>query len=82
MLAPENTNFILIGSIAIGVVVILASILFGLVSKAKRGAKGALIFSANGVAGLVFYGAIIAGAASLLLLDRNLSPRSLSSPGW
>lgn len=72
VLAPENTNFILIGSIAIGVVVILASILFGLVSKAKRGAKGALIFSANGVAGLVFYGAIIAGAASLLLLDRNL----------
>ena len=72
VLAPESTNLILLGSIAIGVVVILASILFGLVSKAKRGLRGELLFSANGLAGFVFYAAVVGGAAALLLANRNL----------
>lgn len=72
VLSPESTNFILLGSIALGVFLILCALVYGMISKARRGYKGELFFSANGLAGFVFYAAIVGGAAALLLLNRNL----------
>lgn len=67
IMAPENTNVILISAVALGVVMICTSIILDIwIGLRKRDFEKAL-FSANGLAGLIFYGAVLFGAVMLLL---------------
>lgn len=71
VMAPENTNRILIAAVALGVLLICACILLDIfVSLHKRDYERAL-FSANGVAGFVFYGAVLFGAVMMFLAGKN-----------
>ena len=71
VMAPENTNLILIAAVALGVVLICTCILMDIfVSLRKRDYERAF-FSANGVAGLVFYGAVLFGAVMMFLAGKN-----------
>lgn len=71
VMAPENTNLILVAAVALGVVLICTCILMDIfVSLHKRDYERAF-FSANGVAGLVFYGAVLFGAVMMFLAGKN-----------
>lgn len=63
----ESTNLILISSIAIGVLIIGAAMLTGIISKFKRKKTGDAIFSVNGISGFVFYFAIVLAAVKIFL---------------
>ncbi|MEG0616026.1 MAG: V-type ATPase 116kDa subunit family protein [Oscillospiraceae bacterium] len=64
----ESINLILISSVVLGAFIVLCAIIFGVVSKFKRGKIGEAIFSPNGISGLVFYVSILIMAADMLLL--------------
>ncbi len=67
-----NTMTILLGAVAIGVVIILISILINIfVTLKKKDFKEAL-FGNNGIVGLVFFSAILGGIASTMLYGKNL----------
>ena len=68
VMAPESANLLLIAAVALGVIIIVASILFGVFSKLHRGQKGELLFSTNGLAGLLMYGSIVVIAVAMLVL--------------
>ncbi|MEG1103699.1 MAG: V-type ATPase 116kDa subunit family protein [Oscillospiraceae bacterium] len=62
-----SINLILISSVAMGAFIVICAITMGIVSKFRRGKKGEVLFSPNGVAGLVFYVSIIATALDMLV---------------
>ncbi|MEG2923006.1 MAG: V-type ATPase 116kDa subunit family protein [Oscillospiraceae bacterium] len=62
-----SINLILISSVAMGAFIVICAITMGIVSKFRRGKKGEVLFSPNGVAGLVFYVSIIAMALDMLV---------------
>ena len=72
VMAPSSANFLLITAVAIGVVIIVLSIGFNILSKLRRGMKGELFFSTNGLPGLVMYLSIIALAVGMLVLKINV----------
>ncbi|MGN1058850.1 MAG: V-type ATP synthase subunit I, partial [Clostridia bacterium] len=60
LLSPmEDINTILIGTVALGAVIIIIAMLLGMVNCIKNRQWGKLLFSPNGVAGLVFYGFVL-----------------------
>lgn len=72
VMAPDTTNLILIVAVALGMFIIIASIIFNIVLGLKRHDLGRALFSNNGLAGLVFYGSVIVLAAGMLLLNVNV----------
>lgn len=72
VMAPSSTNTILMGAIAIGVVIITASIIMNIVLGFRSKDMERAIFSNNGIAGIVFYVAVVYGAVSTLLLGNNV----------
>lgn len=73
VLSPDGIAIILLSSIAIGVAVISFAIILGIISKLRRGLVGQAITSPNGLAGLVFYLAIIALLADKVALKIGFS---------
>lgn len=73
VLASSSITTILIGAIAIGVVVVTLAIILGIASKLRRGKRGEAFTSPNGVAGLVFYVALIGLALDKLVLNIGFS---------
>ena len=69
---PENifqaATVVLLFALAIGIVLILISMIFNTVQNFKAGKTGAALFSVNGVAGIVFYAALVVGMVCQLLL--------------
>lgn len=57
--AIKNINTVLYGAIAIGIVIIMISILTNIVMGFIHKDYGRAVFSNNGIAGLVFYGALL-----------------------
>lgn len=72
VMAPSMTNVILVAAIALGVALILVSMCFNLVVAWRRRDIQRGLFSANGLAGILFYGSILVGAAMLMLGGINL----------
>ncbi len=68
---PENifqaATVVLLFALAIGIVLILISMIFNTVMNFRAGKTGAALFSVNGVAGIVFYAALVVGMAGTLL---------------
>ena len=59
VMANSNTMFLLISAIAIGAVLIIITQMINIANNAKKKKYGEVLFSQNGIAGLVFYGIII-----------------------
>lgn len=59
VMANSNTMFLLISAIAIGAVLIMITQMINIANNAKKKKYGEVLFSQNGVAGLVFYGSIM-----------------------
>lgn len=56
----ESTNTLLILAVAFGVVMLIIAMIANILNAIKTGNRGRLLFSQNGLAGLVFYVAVIA----------------------
>lgn len=72
VMAPSSTNLILMSAIGVGVAIIAASILMNIFLGFRSKNMERAVFSNNGIAGLVFYGAVVYGAVSTLLLGNNV----------
>lgn len=64
---PESTMPLLMAAIATGVILIIISILFNIVLNFKKKHWGDLLFSQNGLAGLVFYVSVLLLVANMLV---------------
>ncbi len=69
VLHPDSINMILITSIITGIFIIVCAIAAGVVSNLKRGIVAKSFFSVNGVAGLVFYIALVCLLLPMLGVD-------------
>ncbi|MBC8586295.1 V-type ATP synthase subunit I [Youxingia wuxianensis] len=69
---PAMTNVVLVASIALGVVLICSSILVDIYIGLRKKDLERALFSANGVAGFIFYASVLAGGVMLLLKGVNL----------
>ena len=64
----ETINIIIYGSVAIGIVTIVISMLMNIVSSIKRRDPESAFFGPNGLAGFVFYVSLVAGLVCQMLL--------------
>ncbi|MEM1486058.1 V-type ATPase 116kDa subunit family protein [Oscillospiraceae bacterium PP1C4] len=62
VMAPEMTNTILISAVGLGIVLICTSIIIDIVIGFMKRDYERAVFSANGIAGLTFYGSVLFGA--------------------
>ena len=67
----DNVNVVLGGAIAIGVVLIIISILINIVTSLKKKEYDIAVFGNNGITGLVFFSAIMYAAVSMLIFEKN-----------
>lgn len=63
VLSSNFTMTLLLSAVAIGAILIITSICINIYIQKKRGNIGELLFSQNGVAGLLFYSAVLIGVA-------------------
>lgn len=70
----HNVTTILVGAIAIGVLIMLISILINIVTGIKNRKYEEALFSNNGIAGLVFFGSLLAGVVGTLFGVKMFSP--------
>lgn len=68
----ESTNTILLGAVAIGVILIIVSIILNIFINLKNKDYEKALFGNNGLAGLVFYASVLVAGISTLVLDYNL----------
>ncbi len=68
----DSTMTILLGAICIGVVIILISIIINIFISLRHRDFSAAIFGNNGLAGIVFFGALLAGIAVMMTGKGNL----------
>ncbi|MEG0615043.1 MAG: V-type ATPase 116kDa subunit family protein, partial [Oscillospiraceae bacterium] len=68
----NNTTLILAGSIGIGIVIIITTIIINIIIGFKKKDYERAIFGNNGIVGLVFFGSVLVGGISTLLLGKNL----------
>lgn len=67
VLEDGNALKILLVSVVIGAVLIIVCMVMNIINSARQRNLGKLLFSSNGVAGLMFYGGVCAGAVSMVL---------------
>lgn len=68
VMEPNTINIIIYGSVAIGIVTIVISMIMNIVSSLKRKDPESAFFGANGIAGFVFYVALVAGLICQMML--------------
>ncbi|MDR0919395.1 MAG: ATPase [Oscillospiraceae bacterium] len=68
----HETNFILMAAIAIGITIILTTIMLNIVLQLKKKNYESALFSNNGIAGFVFFSALLAGFIIPLFADIKL----------
>ncbi|MDL2327143.1 hypothetical protein LJC64_00570 [Ruminococcaceae bacterium OttesenSCG-928-A11] len=73
VMGASSINLILLVSIAIGVVVVSLAILMNIISKFKRGKPGEAIAGVNGIAGLVFYLALVFLLVDSMMLNLGMA---------
>ena len=69
VMAPENTNTIILGAIGIGVVLLILAMFLNVYSSIKQRDFGRALFSTSGVAGIVFYSAVVLGLLCEVMLN-------------
>lgn len=68
----DKTTFILISAVAIGVGIILISMILNIITGFKQKNYEKAIFGCNGIAGLIFYSSVIAAVLGMLT-DRSIT---------
>lgn len=68
----ETTKMLIFGAVGIGVVLLMVAMILNIISCLKRKDIGGALFGVNGVSGLVFYTALVAGLVCTLLLGVNI----------
>lgn len=69
VMESESINLIIYGSVAIGIVTIAIIMLVNIISSLRRRDYESALFGANGVAGFVFYVALVAGLVCTMFLN-------------
>ena len=69
VLEGDTTMILIYSAVGIGVVLLMIAMALNIISSVKRGDIGGALFGVNGVAGLVFYAALIVGLVLGLVLD-------------
>ena len=69
VMQPDTINMIIYGSVAIGIVTIVISMLMNIVSAIKRRDAENAYFGPNGIAGFVFYVSLVGGLVCQMLLN-------------
>lgn len=72
--AMHNVTTILIGAIALGVLIMFISIFINIVMGIKNKNYEESLFGNNGIAGLIFFGSLLAGAVGTLLGFKMFNP--------
>ena len=71
----RDTNTLLLGAVAIGVIAIVCSMIFNIMAGIKRRKSGVYLFGHNGLAGLVFYLSVVLAIFGMSVLKIDiLSP--------
>ncbi|MBQ8107121.1 MAG: ATPase [Ruminococcus sp.] len=65
----KQTNFILITAVAIGIALIVISMLINIFISFKEKDIEKAVFGCNGIAGLIFYGSVCAGVVATMMFD-------------
>lgn len=68
----KNINTIILTAIALGVILLLVAMCLNVYSSIRQKNLGQALFSHNGVAGIVFYGALVFGFAGQIFLGWNI----------
>lgn len=68
----EYTNFLLLAAVGVGAFVIMASLIFNIILGLRQKNWERVLFSNNGLAGLVFYGSVLFAAAGTMILGLNV----------
>lgn len=63
----ENITTLLVGTMAMGAVIIIIGMFLNIINSYKNRNMGKMLFSSNGVAGLVFYVSVLVFALSMLI---------------
>jgi V/A-type H+-transporting ATPase subunit I len=77
---PDSTGAILGCAVALGAVIILITMVLNIVISLRHRDWGRALFAQNGLAGLVFYGAVLAVAAANLFWDVSLMRPAFTLP--
>ena len=72
VLDGSYTTFLLLAAVSVGAFIIIASILFNIILGLRQKNLERVLFSNNGIAGLIFYLAVIYAAAGTMLLGMNV----------
>ena len=65
----QTTMLLIFGAVGIGVILLMIAMLLNIISCLKRGDTGGALFGVNGVAGLVFYSALVIGLVCSIVLN-------------
>lgn len=65
----KQTDFILLTAVAIGIALIVISIMINIYAGFKQKDYERAVFGCNGIAGLVFYSSVVVGVAGTMLFD-------------
>lgn len=72
VMSSSSTMVLLIGAIVIGAILIMTTQSINIWNKFRHKEYGEAIFSQNGIAGLLFYGSIVAAAVASFMYHTNL----------
>jgi len=74
----DKISFMLGGAVVIGIVIIFVCMILNIINAVRQKKWGRLLFNQNGLAGLIFYGALLAFAAvSFLMKDAEFNTNIL-----
>ena len=76
VMASENTNTIILGAIGVGVFLLIVAMFLNVYSSVRQKNYGRALFSTSGVAGIIFYSAVVFG----LLAEVFLGIRVMTTP--
>lgn len=68
VMAPQNTNIIIMGAIGIGVFLLLIAMLLNVYTSIRQKDYGRALFGTSGVAGILFYGSTVFGLAAEMFM--------------
>ena len=71
-MASQNTNTIILGAIGIGVFLLIVAMFLNVFSSIGQKNYGRALFSTSGVAGILFYGAVVFGLLAEMFLGMHV----------
>ena len=72
VMAPQNTNIIIMGAIGIGVFLLLIAMLLNVYTSIRQKDYGRALFGTSGVAGILFYGSTVFGLAAEMFMGLHV----------